>query len=195
MRPRPPRTARSRSRGAGRRGRSRRRGCRRAARGSASPSPSTRGASPDGRRPTGSPMTARRGLVALPQREVVRVLLRGVDLLARLHVLEATMRELAVAGEPPDAEVHAAVRRGIGHAAIDQRRDERQHLGDVLRGARLDGRVCRQPSQAASSPKAAISRSVSAVVDSPSSAARRMILSSMSVKFRTNVTRWPRARR
>ena len=53
-RPRPASTGRSRPRGGGRRCRCRRCGSRSPARGSAGPSPSTRGASPGSRRPTGS---------------------------------------------------------------------------------------------------------------------------------------------
>jgi len=62
----------------------------------------------------------------------------------------------------------------------------------VARGSCVGGR---QFKRRTSSLKAAISRSASAGTVSPSSAARRIILSSMSVKLRTKVTPSPRARR
>jgi len=62
----------------------------------------------------------------------------------------------------------------------------------VARGSCVGGR---QPSHATSCWKARISRSASAAAVMPSSFARRMILSSMSVKLRTKVTSSPRARR
>ena len=70
----------------------------------------------------------------------MRVLLRGVDLLADLHVLEPAVRELPVTREATDAEVHAAVGRGIGDTLCDEGAAQVEHQGDVLRRARLVGR-------------------------------------------------------
>src|SRR5688572_5440773 len=95
--------------------------------------------------PAGSPVAPRAGprglarLGALPEREVVAVLLAGIDLLAGLHVLEPAMRELAVLGKTANAEVDAAARDGVGEAALHQAADQREHVVDVERGAGLVG--------------------------------------------------------
>src|SRR5206468_7943863 len=79
-------------------------------------------------------------LGALPEREVVRILLARIVLLAGLHVLEAAMGELPVGGEAADTEVHAAVGDRVREPLRDQLLDERDHQADVLRRARLVGR-------------------------------------------------------
>ena len=76
-------------------------------------------------------------LGALPEREVVRALLRGVDLLARLHVVEAAVREFAVRGEAAHAEVDTPVGDRVREARADQPLDQGEHRGDVRGRARL----------------------------------------------------------
>jgi len=88
--------------------------------------------------------------VALPEREVERVplarlVLVGLALLARLQLGEAAVRELPVAVEAAHAEVHVAG-AGVGVAAVDERLDQVDDLGDRLAGERLAVRPAqRQP--------------------------------------------------
>ena len=81
-----------------------------------------------------------RGL--LPEDEIGRVLLVRVDGDAGAGelVLEVAARELAVVGHRADIEQHLAAGL-VGVAALDQRADERLHLGDIVGGARLDRRL------------------------------------------------------
>ena len=67
----------------------------------------------------------------------MRALLRGVDLLARLHVVEPAVRQLPVCGEAPHAKIDAPAGDRVGEARADQPLDQRQHRGNVLGGARL----------------------------------------------------------
>ena len=76
----------------------------------------------------------------LPQHEIGRVLLVRVDRDAGtcLLVLEVPLRQAAIVRHGVDAEQHLA-RRLIGVAAFDQHVDQRDHLRDVVGGARLHG--------------------------------------------------------
>jgi len=76
----------------------------------------------------------------LPQGEVRRVVQVGVALDAGpgLHLVEASARELAVAGLLLHIVVDP-VGGGVGAAGGDQFADVAHHLGDVLRAARLVG--------------------------------------------------------
>ncbi len=140
LRARAPRaSARPRSRGAGTRGPSRRRGCRSRRRAAARPSPSTRCASRGALapratprrcpRPPCAPSTARSPAdppcAAAPS-----------HVLALVHVVRAAVREAAVAVVGAHAEVHVAVGR-VGVAAVDQRGDVLDDRPDRLRGERL----------------------------------------------------------
>jgi hypothetical protein len=93
--------------------------------------------------PAGSPRAPRAvprrlaRLGSLPEREVVNVLLVGIDLLARRHVVEPLMRQLAVLREAPHAEVDAAVAHRVGEVLRDQPLDQGDHVVDVLGRARL----------------------------------------------------------
>ena len=91
---------------------------------------------------TGAPRRRPRrlaGLGALPQREVERAALAIVDgdAGASLEIIEGLLRQLAVAGEGRDLEVHVAVDR-VGLAALDQARGDLDDLIDVRRHPRLD---------------------------------------------------------
>ena len=57
------------------------------------------------------------------------------------HVFEPLVRELAVAREAAHAEVHAAVAGRIRVLRGDETLDHRDHVVDVLGGARLVGRA------------------------------------------------------
>ena len=81
------------------------------------------------------------GFRRLPQHEVHRIALvgRDVDAGAGLHLLEAAARQLAVVGHARDGEQHMLF-RDVGVALGDQLLAQLAHLGDVIGGARLDGR-------------------------------------------------------
>ncbi len=74
----------------------------------------------------------------LPQHEIRRVALVRLDRDAGacLLVFQLALRQRAVVGHGVDAEQHLA-RRDIGMAASDQGLDHRNHLADVVGGARL----------------------------------------------------------
>ena len=73
------------------------------------------------------------GFLRLPEREVERVLLEALrpGLLALVHLVRVSVRELAVVVEAPDAEVHVAARL-VGELSLDQRLDELDDLGHRL---------------------------------------------------------------
>src|SRR5205807_3393204 len=77
-------------------------------------------------------------LLALPQREIERVLLafRPLHALALVHLLDIAVRKLAVALVRAHAEVDVPVRR-VGVPAVDERADELDDRADRLRGQRL----------------------------------------------------------
>ena len=77
--------------------------------------------------------------IALPQREVGRMtlLLAHLDARASLEILEAVAGQLPVGREARDLEVHVAVAL-VGVSFGDQVLDDRQHLRDVVRRARVD---------------------------------------------------------
>src|SRR5438309_7772962 len=87
-------------------------------------------------------------LSALPQDEIERIALGGVDLdpLPGTQIFERFPRELAVTWKLPDREVHVAAFRAISDAPLLQSPDQLQHLLDVVRCARLDigGLHCEQ---------------------------------------------------
>ena len=91
-----------------------------------------------------------------------------------------------------DPEEHGAVVGPVGVALREQRRDEVADLGDVRRSraAGRPGASC--PARPRRRGTGSRSGSASSVVVMPSAAAPRMILSSMSVRFITHVTRSPR---
>ena len=78
----------------------------------------------------------------LPKHEVHRIFLEGRDFdpRPRQHLVERPARELAVVGHRRNTEQHMALGH-VGAALGDQAVDHGAHLGDVLRGTRLDGRV------------------------------------------------------
>ena len=92
---------------------------------------------PDGRRPGGLA-----GLGRLPQHEIHRVALVGRDLDPRagLHLVQRAAGQQAVIGHGGHVEKHVVL-GDVGVAALHQALDQRLHLADVLRGARLDRRV------------------------------------------------------
>ena len=115
----PPRTGRSRPRGAGRPGPRRRCGRRTTPRGSAWTSPSTRGASPGARARSPSPRRARRP-GALPEHEVADVVLRvlvGRDALADAHLVRVEPGQPPVGRPARDPEEDRAVVGPVGVAA------------------------------------------------------------------------------
>ena len=61
---------------------------------------------------------------------------RALEPLALVHLVDVAMRERAVLGQRADAEVDVAVDR-VGVAALDQRLDQRDDLGDHLGRLRL----------------------------------------------------------
>ena len=67
----------------------------------------------------------------LPEREVARILLERVRLLALLHLVGALPGQPAVVGIARDAEVDVAL-DGVRMPALDQRFDEAHDPGDVL---------------------------------------------------------------
>src|SRR5205823_7119102 len=75
----------------------------------------------------------------LPEGEVAGITLALVDLDARAgeKLVEVLAGEPSVRREPPDLEVHVAVHR-VGEPLGDEALDERDHLGDVQGGLRLD---------------------------------------------------------
>src|SRR5581483_1616289 len=79
------------------------------------------------------------GLRALPEDEVERIFLAGIDLdaFARAQLIERLAGKLAVAGKAAYREVDVARGRLIGEMVVLQAADERLHLRHVLRGARL----------------------------------------------------------
>ena len=79
------------------------------------------------------------GLRPLPQREVERALLLLVhlDARARLEIVGALARELAVTGEARHRIVDVAA-GGVGEALLLQPANDVDHLGDVLGRARLE---------------------------------------------------------
>ena len=136
------------------------------------------------------------GLGGLPQREVERapLVLAHLDARAGLQVVDALPGQGAVAREPGHGVVDVAFRR-VGQPARLQALDDVDHLGDVLRGARLDvgrrrcrARPCRRSSRRRR-PGRPRRRS------GPRRWPLRMILSSTSVMLRTSRTSRPRARR
>jgi hypothetical protein len=83
--------------------------------------------------------------VHLPQGEVTRValLLAHLDPGPRLQLLQHLARQLAVLGEGLDREVDLAGAVGVGVVAVQQLLDQRQHLGDVAGGARVQPGIAR----------------------------------------------------
>ena len=82
-------------------------------------------------------------LPRLPERKVAHVLLVVLVRRAartRSLVVEVDVRELAVAGELRDGEVDAAVVALVRDPLLDKLLDERDHLGDVVGGGRIDFR-------------------------------------------------------
>lgn len=104
---------------------------------------------------------------------------------ARLHLLHAAPRQLAVFGELVDLKVDIAVHH-IGVAIVHQSLQLSDDGVHVLETFTNRGR--RTPSASASSIYIWLYLRATSVVGMPSSWARRMILSSMSVKFCTKST-------
>ena len=76
----------------------------------------------------------------LPQREVGRVALVRLDVapVSGTQVGQRVARQLPVPFEPPDVVVDVAVRGCVGVPGVLERLGEREHLGDVVGGARED---------------------------------------------------------
>ena len=197
--PSPPRSARSRPRDAGRSGRCHRRADRSSRRGCPSPSPSTRDASRAARGPTANPTRAStRSSSSLAAFQSAKscafslVYSSCADPRTRLDLARVEPRQSAVARELVDREVHRAVFGLIRHALRDQPLDQRDHLRDVVRRARivlrrLDAQVLAVCVEDARPPDRSPARIVC-----PRSLARLMILSSTSVRFITCSTLHPR---
>ena len=86
------------------------------------------------------------GLGGLPQGEVARVALVGLDVVVQLglvlgggQVLQALIGERAVAGQGAHVVVDVAGLSDVGVAGVQQALDQVDHLGDVAGGARLVG--------------------------------------------------------
>ena len=106
-----------------------------------------------------------------------------------LHILQALARELAVARETPHPEVDVAVGRGlVGKALVLQAPDEVEDLGDVVRGLGLDLGRGHPQGRHVLLERGDVAGSATSFQATPVSWARRRILSSMSVKFLTQVT-------
>ncbi len=76
----------------------------------------------------------------LPEREILRVLFGVVvlrDACARLEFARVQARQLAVAREAVDREIHRPVVGAVGHALGLESRDEPNHLRDVGRRTRV----------------------------------------------------------
>ena len=105
-------------------------------------------------RPPPAPRTRPSGLGVgrgLPQHEVGGVLLVGshFDAGAGDQLVTRATRQAAVVVHAGHAEQHVAV-GGVGMAVVDQALDHADHLGDILRGTRLDvGRQRAQPAHVA----------------------------------------------
>ena len=118
----------------GKRGPSRRRGCRSRRRAAARPSPSTRCASRAGPAPQGESQTVSSPcLCAFHSAKSSGSSLRSAPStpLALVHVLQAPVREAAVAGVRAHAEVDVAVDR-VGVAALDQRAGCSSMIGPIV---------------------------------------------------------------
>ena len=120
-----------------------------------------------------------------PEDEVLRILLvRGdFDPGTVEHVFQASLCERAVLGVGRYVEQHVAVGR-VGVAGGDQLADHRHDLVDVVGGARLDVRGA-TPSAATSRRYSAAKCSAWVPIGDPLARAAALILSSMSVMFRT----------
>ena len=168
----------------------------RSGRGASCSSPSTRCASPAGPSPIAVVPRRLARLGALPEREVADVVLGvlvGLDPLADPELGRVEPGEPAVGRPRRDPEEDRAVVGPVGVALVEQR----------LRRGRRSRRCARSPAagrraaSSAGSRASARKRSRPAVGQlarsaRPSAAAPRMILSSMSVMFITQVTRSPR---
>ncbi len=103
--------------------------------------------------------------------------------------VEVDLRELAVARKGRDLEPHRALGL-VGVAAAAELLDQLDHLGDVVGGPRVAlGFLDVQRSR--SSKKRSAYLPVNSASETPSFAAPLIVLSSMSVRFMTCVTRQP----
>ena len=192
-----PRPGRARSRGAGTRGRRRRRGGRTPRRAGRATSPSTRCASPGAPDPTASPTPAHPA--SPPSRARSRPGCASASSTSTRAPADSSscsmraVRELAVAGERRDVEVHALPVDHVRVARVDQLGD-RAPASDAMYSVACgtwSGR--RTPSAIELLPVHGLEPGRDLGLGaSRSSAARRMILSSTSVTLLTNVTSKPR---
>ena len=83
------------------------------------------------------------GLGAFPKHRIERIVLavEHRDTFARMQFVDRLAGQLAIAGKLAHRVVHVAVGRAIGQSFLLQRPDHRQHLGDVVGGARFVGRT------------------------------------------------------
>ena len=155
-------------------------------------SPSTRCASPAGPAPIAVSHDGSPGFGALPEREVADVVLAvlvGLDPLPDPQLLRIEPRQAAVRRPRGDPEEDRAVVGAVGVAPLEERRDQRDDLVDVVGRPRQDVRRASSGAPRRRPGTRASQRSASSSIDSPVAAAPRMILSSMSVMFMTQVTR------
>ena len=131
------------------------------------------------------------GLGALPQREVADVVLAvlvGLDPLPDPELLGIEPGQPAVRRPRGDPEEDRAVVGAVGVAPLEQRRDQRDDLVDVLGRPRQDVRRRHPQRLGVGQERGRSSGRPASSIDSPAAAAPRMILSSMSVMFMTHVT-------
>ena len=88
------------------------------------------------------PLEEPTGAGGLPEREVGRIALVGLDVAAmtRPQVGQGVARQPAVTVEPPDVVVEVALPRRIGVTEVLEGLSKGEHLGDMLGGARKDVR-------------------------------------------------------
>ena len=122
----------------------------------------------------------------LPQHEIERIVLGFVhfDALAGAQVFQALAGQFSVTGQLAHRVQHVALRRPVGEPRSISRAIIAIISGtySVARGSWSGGSM---PRASTSSCIASMNRCVSASIGSPFSAARLMILSSMSVMLRT----------
>ena len=176
------------------RGRPPRYGCRSSARGIACSSPSTRCATPVAPRRPRSTSWARppRCPFHSAKSRTSSLLYSSASTRSPTRCwVRVDMRKSAIGRPAGDAEEDRAVIHAVRVPLRKQRRDERGHVGDVLGGARHDVRA-RDPQPPESTvERAALAPGVSSAMGTPSRPASRMILSSTSVTFMTQVTASP----
>ena len=139
------------------------------------------------RSPWATAIAARRASRAFHSTKSSGSLLRFADFdaLTGAQVVERLAGKLAVAGEVANRVVHVAVRARIGEPLVDRACGSSAACAARNRWRAARSRAARRPARRCLRASRRRSARVSASMDSPFSAARLMILSSMSVMLRT----------